>query len=151
ALAGVAQTNTPVPPRMSLEGCIATALAHNLAVKITRFSPEIAGYNLAALYGTYDPSAYLNGEHDDIRQPSSGDAQGRIIPGAEIINDSFSSGFQGLLPWGLNYNLGISLSDQTTIRPRIVNPDTTFFTNTFLDIASGNNVQLIGTNFASVT
>jgi outer membrane protein TolC len=150
ALAALAQTNTPVTRRMSLEDCVATALEHNLDVKIKRFNPDIAGYNLAALYGTYDPSAYLSAEHDDIRQPGSVDAQGRVIPGAEIKNDSFSSGFQGLLPWGLNYNLGISLSDQTTIRPRIVNPDTTLFTNTFLDINNGNNIALVGTNFASV-
>ena len=124
ALAALAQTNTPVTRRMSLEDCIATALEHNLDVKIKRFNPDIAGYNLAVLFGNYDPSLYINGEHDDTRQPGSIDAQGRIIPGAEIKNDIFSSGFQGLLPWGMSYNLGIRFSDQTTIRPRIVDTNT---------------------------
>ena len=121
-VAALAQTNTWKPRSMSLEDCIEIALHHNLDVQIKRYNPEIASYNLGALYGAYDPNFTLSAEHDYRKSPGGIDQQGRGFGGNETESDNFSGGFQGLLPWGLSYNLGISLSDQTVLRPGSVNP-----------------------------
>lgn len=152
ALAGVAalaQTNATEVRKLSLEECLTVALEHNLDVQIKKFNPDISRFALRSLQGAYDPSLYLNAEHDDIRQPGGLDSQGRAIPGVKIETDSYSGGLQGLLPWGLTYNLGMSLADQTTSRPGFVNTNTTYFTNTFLDLTTGNSITLVGTNFPS--
>jgi outer membrane protein TolC len=130
---------------MSLEDCIEVALHHNLDLQIKRLNPELSRFTLDAAYGAYDPSLYGSAEHDYRRQPGSVDSNGRLIPGAELETDSFTSGFQGLLPWGLAYNLGISMADQTTVRPGTP-ASTATFTNTFFDVTSGNNITLISTN-----
>src|SRR5207248_57154 len=141
----LAQTNAPEPHSMSLEDCIEIALHHNLDVQIKRFNPELSRFTLEGAYGAYDPSLYGGAEHQFRRQPGSVDSNGRAIPGLELESDNFDSGFQGLLPWGLTYNLGITLSDQTTTHPAniISSGGPTLITNTFLDLNTGNNVILI--------
>src|SRR5262249_25233524 len=119
ALPALAQTNALESREMSLEDCVEVALQHNLDVQIKRLNPELARFSLEAVYGAYDPSLYGGAEHDYNRQPGSVDANGRAIPGAELETDRFNSGFSGLLPWGMTYNLGINLSDQTTLRPGV--------------------------------
>jgi outer membrane protein TolC len=56
------------------------------------------------------------------------------------------------MPWGLNYNLGGTLADQTGTRPSVVldptNPVTV--TNVFFDPAANANVTLLSTNFATI-
>ena len=142
-----AQTNLQ-PREMSLEDCIETALHHNLDVQIKRLNPELSHFTLEAAYGAYEPAFAAGAEHDYTRQPGSVDANGRVIPGAEIESERYSSGFQGLLPWGLTYNLGINLSDQRTLRPEVVaSGGPTLITNTFFDVNTGNNITLVTTNF----
>src|SRR2546425_10055585 len=124
--AALAQTNTPEIRKLSLEDCLQITSEHNLDVQIKRYNPEISRFNLGVLYGAYDPSLYLNAQHDDIQQPSSFDSQGRAIPGVKLETDNYSGGFQGVLPWGLSYNLGLTLSDQTSTRSGSFTTNTTF-------------------------
>jgi len=145
----LAQTNALEIRKLSLEDCFQIAIEHNLDVQIKRYNPEISRFNLGVLYGAYDPSFYANAEHDDIQQPTSFDAQGRPIPGAKLKTDTYSGGLQGLLPWGLSYNLVLTLSDQTSLRSSPATTNTSF-TNIFLDLTTGNNVTLVGTNLGSV-
>ena len=147
ALTTLAQTNAPIPRKMSLEDCIELALHHNLDIQIKRYNPEINAYNLGATYGAYDVSFSFSGEHDYNQSPGSIDAQGRPFAGTKIESDAYSGGFQGLLPWGLSYNLGISLSDQTTFHPG--NTTTTFFTNQVFDVGLNANNSFITTNSPS--
>src|ERR1044071_10166469 len=125
---------------MTLEDCVQSALEHNLGLQIARYNPLIARYTLNAIYGGYDPAFSLSGEHDYSLSPGGVDAQGRPFQGTESESDRLSSGFQGLLPWGLFYNVGGSLSDQTTLRPGtasdLSNP--IVVTNSFVDINTGN-------------
>src|ERR1044071_1790683 len=141
--AALAQTNQV--RRVSLEDCFQIAIEHNLDVQIKRYNPEIARFNLGVLYGAYDPSFYATIQHDDIQQPSSLDSQGRPVPGIKLETDNYTGGFQGLLPWGLSYNLGLTLSDQTALSSGS-SRKTSSFTNTFLDLSTGNTVSLVGTN-----
>jgi outer membrane protein TolC len=143
-------TNAVETKSMSLEDCIEIALHHNLDVQIQRYNPEIAAFNLGGLYGGYEPNLYVNGEHDENQQPGGVDSQGRLIPGAEIRTDRYSGGFSGLLPWGLNYNLGINLNDQTTIRPPVSGSTiTNVIQNTFFVPSWGSNVTFLSTNNSS--
>src|SRR5215471_69771 len=142
-----AQTNLQ-PREMSLADCIETALHHNLDVQIKRLNPELSHFTLEAAFGAYEPAFSGSAEHDYSRQPGSVDSNGRVIPGAEIEAERYSSGFQGLLPWGLTYNLGINLTDQRTLRPEVVaSGGPSFVTNSFFDVNSGNNITLVTTNF----
>jgi len=118
ALPVLAQTNAPEPRSMSLEDCIEIALHHNLDIQIKRFNPELSRFTLEGAYGAYDPSLYGGAEHDFKRQPASSfDEFGRPLPGVELDTDSFNSGFSGTVALGMTYNLGINLSDQTTLHP----------------------------------
>src|SRR6266496_1019502 len=62
ALPALSQTNTPEFRRMTLEDCIETALQHNFDIQIKRYNPEIARFNLRAVYGAYDPTFSASGE-----------------------------------------------------------------------------------------
>lgn len=147
----LAQTNSVETRSLSLEDCIEIAIQHNLDVQIQRYNPQIAAFNLGGLYGAYEPNLYLNGEHDDNQQPDGVDSQGRAIPGAEIKTDRYAGGFSGLLPWGLDYNLGINLSDQTTTRAPVPGGNfTNVVQNTFFVPSWGSNVTFLSTN-TSVT
>jgi len=80
------------------------------------------------------------------------DPQGRTFAGIESETDSFNTGLRGLLPWGLSYTLGGSLSDRTGTSPGSA-PDLNnpfIVTNSFVDINSGNTVSFLSTNFNSV-
>src|SRR6267142_3651960 len=145
AFTTLAQTNSAENRSMSLEDCIEIALHHNLDVQIKRYNPEIAAFNLGGLYGGYEPNLNLSAERDDNQQPGCFDSQGRPIPGAEIKTDRYSGGFSGLLLWGLNYNLGINLSDQTTMRGGSPATSSSTVTNVFFVPAWGSNVTFVST------
>jgi outer membrane protein len=148
----LAQTYTNETRRMSLEDCIEVALRHNLDVQIQRLNPEIARLTLKGMYGSYEPTLSISGQHLYDRQPGSVDANGRAIPGAEIDVDSYNGAFSGLLPWGTTYNLGIGLSDQTTRQGGIFFPPTTLLTtNTFFDATHNQNISLVSTNILTGT
>jgi len=151
ALAATAQTSAPQTRSLSLTECIVVALEHNFDVRIVRYDPEVARYNLASIYGAYDPVFSFSGQHDYQSSPGGIDSQGRLYAGTEMDANSFSTGLTGLLPWGLNYNLGGNISDQYGSKPGLTtdfsNP-TGFTTNNFMD-SGGNPISLISTNYAS--
>ncbi|MBI3851846.1 MAG: TolC family protein [Verrucomicrobia bacterium] len=148
---GAQSTNETLRP-MSLQECVLQAVQHNLDVQIKRFSPDISRYTLAASYGGYDPFATFSGEHDYSLSPGGLDPQGRPFAGNEIDTDRFSTGLQGLLPWGLTYNVGGTLSDQYGTRPSTaIDPSKqTVVTNSFFDINSSNTVSFLSTNFGTM-
>jgi outer membrane protein len=149
SLRSSAQTNTPDTRKLSLEDCIETALKHNLDIQVKRYNPEIAAYNLGSLYGSYEPSLYIDGEHDYNQQPGGVDAQGRTFNGTRVESDVFSGGFSGVLPWGTVYNLGITLNDQNTATPPIFGSPASVITNTFFDLIQQTNVSFVTTNAAT--
>jgi len=97
---------------LSLEECIRVALEHNLDIQITRFDPQLAGFTLSGSYASYDPTLSFGATHDYSLSPSSRDDQNRVYLGTESESDSINSALTGLLPWGLNYNLGIRMADR---------------------------------------
>src|SRR5947207_8141509 len=117
AAAASAQTTNSVTRSLTLEECIQTALQHNFDLQIKRYSPEIARYTLGLSYAGYDPTFTFSGEHDYTRAPGGVDPQGRPFGGTESDSYSFRTGINGLLPWGLTYDLGGSLADRAGTQP----------------------------------
>jgi outer membrane protein TolC len=97
---------------LGLEECIRIALAHNYDIQITRLNPELASFTLSGSYGSYDPTLSFGATHDYSLSPSSRDDQNRVFLGTESEADNLNSTLSGLLPWGLNYSLGIRMSDR---------------------------------------
>ena len=152
SLAALAQTNAPEVRKLSPADCIEIALGHNFDVQIKRFNPDIAGYTLSAGYGTYEPSFNVSGGHDYTLSPGGYDAQGRPYSGSETEDNKFGLGFSGLLPWGLNYNLGSSFQDTYGTRPGVVTDPTQPYivTNTFFDVQNNQPVTFLSTNYSSI-
>ena len=97
---------------LSLEECIRIALEHNFDIQITRLDPELAGFTLSGSYGSYDPTLSFGATHDYNLSPGGLDDQNRVYLGTESESDNLTGGLNGLLPWGLNYSLGIRMSDR---------------------------------------
>ena len=107
-----ARAESPQTRALSLEDCIKIALEHNLDVQIQRINPAIANFSLGASYSSYDPTFGLSGNHSYNLSPGGVDTEGRSFNGQESETDRFSSSLQGLLPWGLNYELGGTMADR---------------------------------------
>jgi outer membrane protein TolC len=113
-LVALGQTNTPLKTRtLSLQDCVQLALQHNLDLQIDRYNPRVALYTLAADYGPYDPSLFLQGQHDHNEAGSRLLSGGFSIPGAKSDDDSFQGNIGGLLPWGMNYSIQGNANDTT--------------------------------------
>jgi len=122
----LAQTNTPVQVRqLSLQDCLQLAVQNNLQLQIDRYSPVIQLYTLRAIYGDYDPTLNLDGRHTHNEAGSQLIAGGTSIPGSISDGNSFNAGLNGLLPWGMTYDLAT------------LNPISDFY---------GNNFATLGTN-----
>jgi len=136
---------------MSLDDCIAMALKHNFTIQIARFNPDLARYTLWGSYGVYDPTLSASYDHQYNQSPGGIDQQGRTFSGTQTESDSINSGLAGFLPWGLNYNLGVSANDTTVNRPvQLATTNITgFSTNIFFD-TSTNPVVFLNPKFATV-
>ncbi len=124
-----AQTNAPTGAvrAMSLSDCIAEAMQHNLDLQIQRYNPEMDLYNVNGAYGGYDPTFNFSGQHN--YNDSGGSFQnGQHIAGSEYNADSFSSSFNGTLPWsGTIYDLGGNVSSTKGYNPGTVTVGTNYF------------------------
>ncbi|MBU6400883.1 MAG: TolC family protein, partial [Verrucomicrobia bacterium] len=103
---GTAQTAVLPTKVMSLEDCIQVALEHNLDIKIQRYAPEIADFNVSISYAGYDPNFTFSGtSRTTVQAPLFLTAIGTFIPGSVSKPEVFSSGLNGLLPSGLTYSV----------------------------------------------
>jgi outer membrane protein TolC len=147
-LVAMGQNTAPETRKLSLEDCIRTALEHNLEVQVRKYDPQLANYALGGTYGAYDPEFQLSMEHSFNQSPGGVDDQGRPYAGRELEGDSYRTGIGGVLPWGLNYSLGMGMSDQTISTPgRPATGQPQIIENTFFDTSTSNNVTLLTTNY----
>jgi outer membrane protein TolC len=152
SLSLTAHAETEQKRPLSLQDCIRIALQHNFDIQINRLDPDLAGFALSGSYGSYDPSFNFGGAHSYNLSPGGLDQQGRAYVGTESESDSFSSSLSGLLPWGLNYNVGATMSDRYGTQPNLV-PDLSnpsVVTNSFMDINTGNTISFASTNFGTI-
>jgi outer membrane protein TolC len=112
ALVVSGQTNSPVPapaagpgPRlMTVQECIELALRQNLDLQIEHLSNDIAGYDLNASYGPYDPIFSFSATHRYDSVPQDVDFK-RVHPDYpyELDSDALGPSLSGNLPIGLSY------------------------------------------------
>ena len=105
ALSAAAAAEAPKSQSLSLQDCIELAVQHNLDLQIERYNPQLALYSLSGSYGGYDPSFNFSGQHDHGQSAASVFQGGLLIPGSENTDSQFSSGLNGLTPWGMTYGL----------------------------------------------
>jgi len=102
----------PQPRPIALAECISLALSNNLDLRVERYVPQLALYELRAAQAGYEPMLELSGQHGHDESGSRILSGGFSIPGSQSDSDSFSSGLGGLLPWGMRYDLSASASDR---------------------------------------
>jgi outer membrane protein TolC len=112
-----AEPNTGLSRPVSLAECIQMALEHNLDIKIERYNPQIARYNLSLAYSAYEPTFNGGGTHSFNLSPGGIDQQNRTFGGTTTDSDAFNAGLVGLLPSGLSYSLAGNLTDAAGIAP----------------------------------
>lgn len=106
-----AETTFVVRP-LSLKDCIQIALEHNLDVKIERFTPEIARYDLNLAYAYYEPVFGGSAIHRFGFEHARADSTNRV--GITTRSNEFVAGIKGALPTGLSYELGGDFSNTRT-------------------------------------
>ncbi len=111
ALAITAAENPPSRP-ISLQDCLEMALQKNLELRIERFNPQFAQFDLAVARAGYEPTLSLSGQHDHNESGSRLLSGGFSVPGAETDSDNFSGSLGGLTPWGMTYGLSGNANDQ---------------------------------------
>jgi outer membrane protein len=128
-LAAGAQTESPQTRAISLQDCIAMALQHNLELRIERYNPELALFNLQGSYGAYDPLFRASAQYDYAKSGKTVFQSFNApieIPGQEKNTDTFSSSLGGLLPWGMSYSLSGRVADTDATRFRADNSGNIF-------------------------
>jgi outer membrane protein TolC len=102
---------------LSLEQCVQMALERNLDVQIRRYDPEVSRFNVSIQYAVYEPVLGLQYSRNGEQQPGGFDDQNRPFSGSDSDTDSFSGSINGLLPWGMDYQLGGGLNNTYGDRP----------------------------------
>lgn len=97
---------------LSLQDCIGMALKKNLDLRIERYNPQIAMFNLSAARAGYEPDLSLSGQHGHNESGSRILSGGFAIPGSKTDSDSFSGSLGGLTPWGMTYGLSANANEQ---------------------------------------
>jgi outer membrane protein len=147
-----AQTNATEVRPMSLEDCVQVALQHNLDVQIKKYNPEISRFTLNVASAYYDPVFSMSGGHDYTVAPGGFDAQSRPYAGSESDVNFFNAAIQGLLPWGMSYNLGGSMNDTYGTRPFVVEDfnQPVVSTNSFVNINNNQPISFLTTNYLTI-
>ena len=99
------QTNSAPARPISLEECIELALKENLDLQIERINPLLSLADVEIARAGYDPNFTFSAQHSFSASGGGLDTSARVIPSSQTDGDSFNSGFTGLGPLGLNYNL----------------------------------------------
>jgi outer membrane protein TolC len=109
-----ARAESPEVRSLSLQDCIQQALQHNLDLRIERYNPQLALFNVQGAYGAYDPTFNLSGQHNDSQSGETLFYGIIAVPGQKTESDTFNSSLSGLLPWGTQYSLSArNLNDVT--------------------------------------
>ena len=147
ALAACSQTNTntntparapavaaapapsPGPRPMTLGDCIDVALRQNLDLQIQHLSNDIAGYNLKAAYGPYDPTLSFSATHTFDSVPEDINFS-KLHPNYpyELDLDTLGPSLSGNLPIGMSYQFNaFSTSEFGRTDFRLNPPDAALF------------------------
>ncbi|HYD83823.1 MAG TPA: TolC family protein [Opitutus sp.] len=111
-LAFVAAALTPVllgaETLLTLEDAIRFALDKNPQIKVDAFSRSIARADLLAARGQFDPALTFRRSYSEDGAPASSNP----LVAQLIQTDDYSLALEGTTPWGMNYSLGGSATNQ---------------------------------------
>ena len=128
---------TKSPRLLSLHDCIEMALRNNLELRIERYNPQLALFDLNAAKAGYDPVARGNANHANKTQGARLDELGQIVPSYDSKQNDYGAGVGGLLPWGMTYDFAANLSPQQGERA-IFNPMTSNYFKLPLESSYGD-------------
>lgn len=106
------ETTEVAGEKITLEEAIRRALDKNFAIKISGYDSSIGQARLVEAWGKFDP--VLNGRFDysESFNPALADATTGIRPAPSFSkSDSGSLSLDGLLPWGMTYQLGATVGN----------------------------------------
>lgn len=106
---------------MTLQKAVRMALAKNFRIKVEEFNPKIAKAKQKSVSGKFDPIAELSYTYDhnqqELRTLNTDLLEPTIAPGdptpdlfARQDGHEIDASITGLLPWGLTYDIGPSLT-----------------------------------------
>jgi len=99
---------------LTLDDCIAEALAKNLDIRTRRIQPRMDELSIGSSLGAYDPSFTLSANQSFNASPGSSDPNSRLFgTGSDTTTESFGPGINGLLPYGTRYRLDGRLRRQS--------------------------------------
>jgi outer membrane protein TolC len=93
--------------KVTLNEAVQRALAKNFSIKVQGFSAAIASAGVSQALGKFDPA--LNGNYTYSANASPGYTDpitGQLSSAVNIKTDTYNLSVDGLLPWGMTYQLG---------------------------------------------
>jgi len=78
---------------LSRVDAIALALEHNLSIRIARYEPRIAYYNLRGAQGYWEPTFNMSARQNFAKNESYKDASNVDVPGKRGFTDNFAERF----------------------------------------------------------
>ncbi|HWA86299.1 MAG TPA: TolC family protein [Opitutus sp.] len=95
-------------PTLTLDDAIRLALEKNQQIKVDAYGRSIARADLLAALGKFDPSLNFRRSFSESNAPYSANP----IVGQIVQTDDYSLSLDGTTPWGLNFSLGGSATNQ---------------------------------------
>ena len=134
AIAAERAVSRPGVLHLTHETAIQMALAKNFAIQVERFQPKIAREEVRAQWGAFDPVFDVQwSRREDTRRDNFTDSRVHLQSTNISREDEFSTGFGGLTPWGLRYDLGLGNRELTGTA--------NMWNENFASTASGSLVQ----------
>lgn len=122
--------------RISYADAVQLALQKNFAIEASAIDPLISRARLRSDVGKFDPALTLAYTYDENEQDLTGlnvtsgpsPADGLIQPGLITRNtrDFAEANIGGLTPWGMNYELGVTLENRQTSQSNYLDRYSTF-------------------------
>jgi outer membrane protein len=112
-LAGAAEQTNGVFRPITLQECISLALSNNLDLQIDRINPQLARYDLEIARAGYDPVFNFSGDHTYQVTGAGLDQNNHLTLPSRTDIDNFGSGFSGVGPMGLSYDLSGKVNEDT--------------------------------------
>ncbi len=105
---------------LTLADCVGLALENNLDLKIEKITRQVAGQEVEAARGGYDPELSLSARrsHEETAGESAGTASGALeVLGTETDSDSYEASVGGATGlYGLSYEVGAQVGESDGTR-----------------------------------
>ncbi|HTD66266.1 MAG TPA: TolC family protein [Candidatus Limnocylindria bacterium] len=117
----VGSTNVTVAS-LTLQDAVHLALIHNRDLQVQRYNPIISEYDRRALYSYYDPTFSSGVSRNNTEREGGGfnPQTGASFPATRTETDNLNAGLAGVLPTGMRYDVGHSMTQVDAKRPSLI-------------------------------